>query len=211
VPTVARSTHYEVLGVGASATTAEIRDAYRRLARQHHPDAAAGDQHSMSAINEAYRVLQDPARRAVYDASLRRSGDAGVSGPTTGSAAAPPTDAPAHVSSPRLLTPVRFPWRAVVFFSVLAVIGFAALSLFSEPAAPPGPDGIIRVGDCVTVGADGFARDAVCGEDPSDDDLVVQALVPLDGTCPFGTSGYQDRQGLGVACVRATPTTADDA
>jgi DnaJ-class molecular chaperone len=71
---VAGPTHYDTLRIAPSASTAEIRDAYRRLARQHHPDhqtssGSAAGSGSMPAINEAYRVLGDPARRAVYDAA----------------------------------------------------------------------------------------------------------------------------------------------
>lgn len=64
-------THYERLGVAPDASPGEIRAAYRRLARTHHPDAGGGAHGEMAAVNEAWRVLSDPARRAAYDASLR--------------------------------------------------------------------------------------------------------------------------------------------
>ena len=68
-------THYDTLGVVPTASAAEIRDAYRRLARRHHPDRAAErDATAMAAINEAYRVLGDAGRRAAYDAQLRGGG-----------------------------------------------------------------------------------------------------------------------------------------
>jgi molecular chaperone DnaJ len=60
---------YEVLGVSPSATTAELRRAYRRLALQHHPDRAGP--HSaprFAQIAEAYRMLSDPTARTAYDA-----------------------------------------------------------------------------------------------------------------------------------------------
>jgi DnaJ domain len=69
-------THYEVLGVPMHATADEIRQAYRRRARDHHPDTnpadpdAAGERFRQAAL--AYQVLSDPGRRADYDASLRR-------------------------------------------------------------------------------------------------------------------------------------------
>ena len=62
-------THYEVLGVARSATTAQVRAAYRAAARDHHPDAG-GDADRMRALNAAWRVLGDPARRAAYDRQL---------------------------------------------------------------------------------------------------------------------------------------------
>ena len=68
----ARRDYYEVLGVARSASAADIKRAYRNLARRHHPDVVAeGDKASAEAhfkeINEAYAVLSDPQRRASYD------------------------------------------------------------------------------------------------------------------------------------------------
>lgn len=63
--------HYEVLGLTARATADEVRAAYRRAARDNHPDAG-GDSRAMSEINAAWRVLGDPARRAAYDRELAR-------------------------------------------------------------------------------------------------------------------------------------------
>lgn len=62
-------THYEVLGVAADAEADEIRRAYLRLARRHHPDHR-GDPERMQAINAAWQVLSDPVRRRSYDESL---------------------------------------------------------------------------------------------------------------------------------------------
>ena len=65
--------YYETLGVARTATPEEIKKAYRRLARRHHPDlqppekrAAASER--FAEINEAHEVLSDPAKRAKYDA-----------------------------------------------------------------------------------------------------------------------------------------------
>ena len=64
--------YYAVLEVSSSATTAEIKKSYRRLARLHHPDLNqdARDTH-IKRLNEAYEVLRDPKKRAVYDAQRR--------------------------------------------------------------------------------------------------------------------------------------------
>lgn len=61
--------YYKVLGVERGAGDAEVKKAYRRLARKHHPDLSkAGDaQARMQEINEAYEVLRDTEKRAAYD------------------------------------------------------------------------------------------------------------------------------------------------
>jgi len=61
--------YYETLGVEPSAGEAEIKTAYRRLARKYHPDVSkeAGAEDRFKAINEAYEVLRDKEKRAAYD------------------------------------------------------------------------------------------------------------------------------------------------
>lgn len=57
---------YETLGVAKDATAAEIRKAYRAMAKQHHPDTG-GDPQQFHAIARAHDVLKDDAKRARYD------------------------------------------------------------------------------------------------------------------------------------------------
>ena len=72
--------YYQVLGVGREASADEVKKAWRKLARRHHPDVnqQAGAAARMSELNEAYTVLSDPERRAAYDAlwQQRRDGPA---------------------------------------------------------------------------------------------------------------------------------------
>ncbi|MFT4247291.1 MAG: DnaJ C-terminal domain-containing protein [Pseudomonas sp.] len=67
--------YYATLGVEPSAGEAEIKTAYRRLARKYHPDVSkeAGAEEKFKAVNEAYEALRDPQKRAAYD-QLRAQG-----------------------------------------------------------------------------------------------------------------------------------------
>ena len=69
-----REDYYFTLGVKESATAAEIRDAYRALMKQYHPDLNEGNARANvrgKRINEAYEVLSDPKKRATYDKWLK--------------------------------------------------------------------------------------------------------------------------------------------
>ena len=62
--------YYELLGVQRGADDASIKAAYRRLAKEHHPDRHNGcsdKEAQFKAINEAYDILKDPQKRAAYD------------------------------------------------------------------------------------------------------------------------------------------------
>ncbi len=70
--------YYEVLGISRGADEREVKTAFRRLARQYHPDVSqeADAEEKFKEINEAYEVLSDEEKRARYD----RFGHAGVNG-----------------------------------------------------------------------------------------------------------------------------------
>src|SRR4249920_2382057 len=62
--------YYAVLGVPKTASQAEIKKSFRKLARQHHPDTKPGDteaERRLKEVNEANEVLSDPAKRKQYD------------------------------------------------------------------------------------------------------------------------------------------------
>lgn len=58
---------YEELGVGPDATDKEIRDAFKRLAKEHHPDLNGGDDERFKPIKAAYDLLTDPKTKKDYD------------------------------------------------------------------------------------------------------------------------------------------------
>ena len=76
--TTAKRDYYEVLGVPRGADAAAIKDAFRKLAMQYHPDRnkEPGAEERFKEIAEAYAVLSNPGKRAEYDAR----GFAGVAG-----------------------------------------------------------------------------------------------------------------------------------
>lgn len=153
----------------------------------------------MAAVNEAYRVLADPARRAVYDRGLA-GGDSTATAQGSGSAGwSSSTPVP-----PATMPPARIPWRFLTFFAAAAAVFVFTASLLFEPSPERGPNGVIGAGSCVEVLANNDVREVRCSGDARQD-LVVEALVPYDERCPGTTVPYRDSLGRGYACVRSTP------
>src|SRR5512142_1273048 len=78
-----RPDYYKVLGVGKNASDAEIKKAYRKLARQYHPDRNSGDKKAeerFKEISQAYDVLSDPEKRKHYDRGTGPFGGFGMPG-----------------------------------------------------------------------------------------------------------------------------------
>ncbi len=59
--------YYTILGIAKTASEEEVKKAYRKMAHQHHPDKAGGNEAKFKEINEAYQVLSDKNKRAQYD------------------------------------------------------------------------------------------------------------------------------------------------
>ena len=157
----------------------------------------------MAEINAAWRVLSDPARRAMYDASLRTP-DRGSAG---GSAARPAADdllarerypvAPRPVGADG---PPRFPFAAIAAAVVAAMLIGFLVSGVTDRSDPDSAtvDPIMRVGDCVVIEPNSDARKVACGEPHAG---VVTSFIPFGSVCPGGTAAHRDRQGMGIACV----------
>jgi DnaJ-class molecular chaperone len=71
--------YYAILGIRPGATEAEIKSAYRRKAKQVHPDACGQDGEPFLSLQQAYEVLSDRARRRAYDTRLDRERRSGAS------------------------------------------------------------------------------------------------------------------------------------
>src|SRR5438034_7937320 len=82
-----RPDYYKALGVSKNATPDEIKKAYRKLARQYHPDRNAGDEAAEERFKEvqhAYDVLSDAEKRKAYDRFGTQNGRPGAAGGPTG-------------------------------------------------------------------------------------------------------------------------------
>ena len=149
----------------------------------------------MAEINEAYRVLGDPARRRRYDAEIAAPV---ASAPPFARAEPSGYDEPDFTYGVPDTTPARFPWKFMAFLATIGIGIIVAGLIFAKPATTPAPDNILRSADCVDIGPALDAAEVLC-EGPHD--AVVRALVPFGDTCPGDTEGYRDRQGMGTACV----------
>jgi molecular chaperone DnaJ len=80
---MAKRCYYDVLGVQRSASDGDIKSAFRRLAKECHPDRCNGDPSAetrFKEVNEAYEALKDPQRRAAYDRFGHSAFDGGMGG-----------------------------------------------------------------------------------------------------------------------------------
>ncbi len=92
MPAASKKDYYEALGVERSADADEIRKAYRRLARKHHPDLNPGDkaaEERFKKVQEAYDILSDENKRKIYDQYGFYSDNIPPNGPAGGGAGGP--------------------------------------------------------------------------------------------------------------------------
>jgi hypothetical protein len=191
------------LGVSPTASADEIRDAYRRLARQCHPDAPGGSAARMAAVNEAFRVLRDPGRRALYDTSLRT---APSFRPRPGSGS-PHDDGDGDDGAgfvpvaPVTRFAIPIPWLLVLFVlgAIFVFTAYAATS--GGRGKGDGVDGFLQAGSCVRLLDTGVAREVTCA---GPHDGKVAAISPAHTPCPRGSEPHLDRLGGNEVCVDPT-------
>jgi molecular chaperone DnaJ len=124
--------YYKVLGVPQSATDTEIRRAYRKLAKENHPDAHPGKEERFKEISAAYDVLSEPAKRKEYD-EIRRLG------PMAAGGAGFPGGAGGAGGSP--FTNIRTDNLGDLFGDILGRFGAGAGGARTRTSAPPGQRG----------------------------------------------------------------------
>jgi molecular chaperone DnaJ len=189
--------------VPATATPEEIRQAYRAAARRQHPDAAGpGSDHAMAALNEAYFVLSDPGRRAIYDASLTNRRPPAPTPMPFAAGATPDLDddegfVPLRHPAARFGIPL--PW--IVVLGALALIFVFTAYAVRPKSSPSKIDGTIELGSCVAVAAVGTVRETSCGG-PNEGRVV--AVPPSGSYCQDGTEAFVDASDNRVVCVRRT-------
>jgi curved DNA-binding protein CbpA len=182
-------THYDVLGVKASATPAQIRRAYYDKARELHPDGYVdrpdaellAARRAMQDANEAWRVLRDPSARAAYDRSLRAVPTPARARPAPAAGGADWLDRPypRRPAEPGDLS-VAFV-RAAPWVAVLVVL--VAIFVFTAMARNDSADAGL-VGRCVTI-EDALAEEVPCNG-PNEGRVV--GIVGQQNLCTNGTS-----------------------
>lgn len=202
--------HYAVLGVEPGAEPDAVRRGYLDLARRLHPDrwidASAGEradvERRMQEVNEAWRVLGNPARRLAYDVERREAGRRARVAPPTGvgdrfafstgdlfQEDVPPID---------LFTRIvrALPW-VLVFVGLAAIFVFTAYATSDDGEVPTGEGGegcIVKVDglavptDCATTGAQ-------------------RVIVEVDqvGQCPAESEPFQPADDASRALCLAAP------
>jgi hypothetical protein len=207
--------HYETLGVARDATSDEIRAAYVRLAKVHHPDRRHHEDPGrrseadavMKAANQAWAVLRSPERRRAYDEVLRPAG--------TGAASAAPSRPGAAAREPAGLVVARptHPFLAfgpvvVVLVVLVALLIWSAVETAGDADGPSGPDTTavrFEVGSCLLVAALPTGPAPVPVDCGTRNAARVQSVVDTPRPCPPDTLGVPvpgERTSLCVRSVR---------
>lgn len=217
-------THYEALGVSATADTPTIRAAYLAKARVHHPDrnldaapaAGARAARSMREANAAWAVLGDPNARRDYDSSLAAARRVAAARAASRPAAPAPTQ-PRRVASSasepwlvedegldlhdRLGCSIRVLPTIAIFVLLLGIFVFTAFATTKSNDAPISRVSVddLLPGDCVLVGA--VLETVAC---TSRHDAVVVSIASMSRGCPVSTAIYT-LDPTRVACLRPVP------
>lgn len=196
--------------MGVTASPAEVRAAFRRRAREVHPDrqhassgaGATGDGASESAmrqLNEAWGVLGDAGRRRAYDQALRQEATSGAR-PTVSYHSVHPDDvpyvhAPAEPGDLGVALARALPWLAfvVVLGAIFVFTAFAAGSGDEEVSASS------LVGECIKSERGGVVSKVPCTEA---NDGRVDLVTVRASLCPDGSSAVRLPTQQSWLCLR---------
>jgi hypothetical protein len=206
---MAPGTHYATLGVREGADPEAVRRAYLDLARRLHPDRwvdAGPDERAemdrrMRAVNEAWRVLGNPARRLAYDVERREADRASRVAPPAGVgdryAFSTGDLFEEDVADPDLLTRLvrALPWILLVG-SLLGIFVISAYATSDDGEPPTGP-----VGEGCIVAVAGVATESPC-DAPGARRVVLE--VEQVGQCPAGTEPFQPADRPVAYCLAAS-------
>jgi hypothetical protein len=158
----------------------------------------------MAAINEAWRVLGDPARRASYDASLSVARPAPV-------VPAPAGTGPGVAGSELDGEPEGRSFWAVALPWILVLVVLGGIFLFTAYArrggSPDSPgstvpvspvDGVVEVGSCVVLDSGARTFEVSCAGPHTG---IVSAVVPSGAPCPLQTEGFFSADGTRLVCI----------
>lgn len=209
------ATHYDVLGASPHASVEDLRRAYLRLARELHPDRtlessgpdAEKAARRMQEVNEAWRVLREPASRAAYDRWI--AGGRRTQRPVESPPATPPppprharrpedhdddddldrpfTSSPAEPGDIGVSVARALPWLAVGVILVAIFIFTAFAGGADEPSGPAA-----LVGRCVSSGGASELAPVPC-EGPNEGEVVL--LVNRSSLCPAGSTALSVEEG----------------
>jgi hypothetical protein len=172
--------YYEVLGVSPSASTEQLRAAYREKVRIIHPDSAVAASPSaslqMAEVVRAWSTLSNSDLRRAYDEDFLES----IEFP------------------PAPIVRGQFPKKLIGWILAVGVVSVLLLDVMSGPVVPAKPDGLLQAGSCIVVDSNKLALEVGCEAEHYG---VVRQLVGFDMTCPSDTEPIRDRQGMGQACV----------
>jgi len=192
--------HYDVLGVPAGASAEDIRAAFRRRAREVHPDrqpatgvsgssgpaSSPRAEQAMQELNEAWRVLGDPSRRRAYDQSMvsRPRVEARPGRPPVDADDIPYFHAPAEPGDFGVWLARGLPW-AVVLAVLMGIFVFTAFAGGVDDDEPSASD---LVGECVRFERGGVVFSVPCDEPNSG---RVDLVAVRSSLCPEGSSSVR--------------------
>lgn len=183
--------YYEVLGVSPSASTEQLRAAYREKVRIIHPDSAVAASPSaslqMAEVVHAWSTLSNPDLRRAYDEQL-----------SDVLSDLEDDDRESILFPPTPIVRGQFPKKLIGWILAVGVVSVLLLDVMSGPVVPAKPDGLLQAGSCVVIDANKLALEVGCEAEHYG---VVRQLVGFDMTCPSDTEPIRDRQGMGQACV----------